>query len=33
MVEHLGLVYTGPGNDDFETYYKAVSQASHKGTP
>ena len=33
MVEHLGLVYTGPGTDDFETYYKALLLSSHKRAP
>jgi hypothetical protein len=33
MVEHLGLVYTGPGTDDFETYYKALPSNSRKGAP
>ena len=32
MIAHLGLTYTGPGNDDFETYYKTLS-ASRKEAP
>lgn len=32
MIERLGLVYTGPGTDDFQSYYKSLL-ASHKDSP
>jgi hypothetical protein len=32
MIERLGLVYTGPGTDDFQRYYNSLL-ASHKDAP
>lgn len=32
MVDRLGLVYVGPGTDDFASYYKSIL-ASHKVSP